>query len=551
MLDSSHTLPASSMIHAPKLLSVAIYYSNGSGEPLNFSARSISGRKRSAVNCANASNSKSSAAGNVLTEENGSGVDQENEVEAMDREESEDRTDSAAGIILDTPYNASSLFLSAAPFLSHPYMQSLAAMTASAMMNAAAYNPPALKQALHHPFNFDRCNPFIHSHQPDTSSSGSSSSNPAAAIVNTFNLLQDGGVPPCSPCNGGGSPQADSASSSSSSLFCAVCSDVSSGKHYGILACNGCSGFFKRSVRRRLIYRCQAGTGTCVVDKAHRNQCQACRLKKCLAKGMNKDAVQNERQPRNTATIPNCSPDYYKSSSLFPDSLASTLHLVHGNQDSLLSTTPTDAPLSLALDHFPNHSASIPHLFGSSLLLGSDPTIPEDLAGRLLYMAVKWAKSMPSLSSLSVGDQLSLLEATWPDLFLLTTFQWTMATDKSVLVAEGGTEKAVQHLYDQFRQHSLDQGELACLKAICLFRPEVPGIQNVGYVEGLQDQAQIMLQQHSARRHPLTVTRFGRLLLLIPQMRAIGESNVLENNVLKAVFSDKLVSKVIAEIYKS
>lgn len=86
-------------------------------------------------------------------------------------------------------------------------------------------------------------------------------------------------------------------------LTCIVCGDISSGKHYGILACNGCSGFFKRSVRRNLVYRCNAQTGACVIDKKHRNQCQACRLRKCILMGMNREAVQNERQPRNTATI--------------------------------------------------------------------------------------------------------------------------------------------------------------------------------------------------------------------------------------------------------
>ena len=94
-----------------------------------------------------------------------------------------------------------------------------------------------------------------------------------SAIGASHSLNEAGSSPPSPPISLTGS----TSNGGQSNLLCVVCGDTSSGKHYGILACNGCSGFFKRSVRRRLIYRCQAGTGMCMIDKAHRNQCQACR----------------------------------------------------------------------------------------------------------------------------------------------------------------------------------------------------------------------------------------------------------------------------------
>ncbi|XP_069364864.1 nuclear receptor subfamily 2 group E member 1-like isoform X1 [Maniola hyperantus] len=79
--------------------------------------------------------------------------------------------------------------------------------------------------------------------------------------------------------------------------LCRVCGDKASGKHYGVPSCDGCRGFFKRSIRRNLDYICKEN-GSCVVDVSRRNQCQACRFSKCLRVNMKKDAVQHERAPR-------------------------------------------------------------------------------------------------------------------------------------------------------------------------------------------------------------------------------------------------------------
>lgn len=78
---------------------------------------------------------------------------------------------------------------------------------------------------------------------------------------------------------------------------CKVCGDKSSGVHYGVITCEGCKGFFRRSQSSVTNYQCPRQKN-CVVDRVNRNRCQFCRLQKCMALGMSRDAVKFGRMSK-------------------------------------------------------------------------------------------------------------------------------------------------------------------------------------------------------------------------------------------------------------
>ncbi len=53
-------------------------------------------------------------------------------------------------------------------------------------------------------------------------------------------------------------------------------------------SCEGCKGFFKRTVRKDLTYACRDNRD-CIIDKRQRNRCQYCRYQKCLNVGMKRE----------------------------------------------------------------------------------------------------------------------------------------------------------------------------------------------------------------------------------------------------------------------
>ncbi|XP_022091308.1 uncharacterized protein LOC110979630 [Acanthaster planci] len=71
---------------------------------------------------------------------------------------------------------------------------------------------------------------------------------------------------------------------------CKVCGDTSSGIHFGVFTCEGCKGFFRRSLKDGASYVC-GDNKKCIITPTSRNVCRYCRYQKCLQVGMSRQSI--------------------------------------------------------------------------------------------------------------------------------------------------------------------------------------------------------------------------------------------------------------------
>ncbi|XP_029441042.1 retinoic acid receptor RXR-beta isoform X2 [Rhinatrema bivittatum] len=246
--------------------------------------------------------------------------------------------------------------------------------------------------------------------------------------------------------------------------LCAICGDRSSGKHYGVYSCEGCKGFFKRTIRKDLTYTCR-DSKDCIVDKRQRNRCQYCRYQKCLASGMKREAVQEERQRGRE----------------------------RDGDIEYSSTANEDMPVEKILEaELSVEQKTDQSVDGSGSGGGSSPNDPVtnicQAADKQLFTLVEWAKRIPHFSELPLDDQVILLRAGWNELLIASFSHRSISVKDGILLATGlhvhrnsahsagvGAifDRVLTELVSKMRDMRMDKTELGCLRAIILFNPDL------------------------------------------------------------------------------
>ncbi|XP_023699019.1 hepatocyte nuclear factor 4-alpha-like [Paramormyrops kingsleyae] len=314
--------------------------------------------------------------------------------------------------------------------------------------------------------------------------------------------------------------------------LCNICGDRATGKHYGSSSCDGCKGFFRRSVRKNHVYSCRFDR-QCVVDKDKRNQCRYCRLKKCFRAGMKKEAVQNERDRISRRRS--------------------------GHEDA--SLPPISA---LVQADMLSRQISVPDsLLHGDIRIRKVATIPdvcESMRQQLLVL-VEWAKYIPAFCELPLDDQVVLLRTHAGEHLLLGVIKRSMQFKDMLLLGNGQiitrncaelevnriATRILEELVLPCQELQVDDSEFACLKAIIFFDPDAKGLSDAQHIKQLRYQLQVGLADYVADRQQESRGRFGELLLLLPVLQSVAW-HMIEQVQLARLFGSAKVDSLLQEM---
>uniref|UniRef100_A0A8C6U6A9 Peroxisome proliferator-activated receptor delta b n=1 Tax=Neogobius melanostomus TaxID=47308 RepID=A0A8C6U6A9_9GOBI len=367
------------------------------------------------------------------------------------------------------------------------------------------------------------------------------------------------------------------------SVECKVCGDKASGFHYGVHACEGCKGFFRRTVRMKLEYeRCER---SCKIQKKNRNKCQYCRFQKCLSLGMSHDAIRYGRMPE------------AERKKLVAGLLAEELNLKPGGSDlktlakqvntaylKNLSMTKKRAR-NILTGKTSNASPFVIYdvdtlwkaesgLVWSQLVPGASLT--KEIGVHVFYRCqcttvetvrelTEFAKCIPGFVDLYLNDQVTLLKyGVHEAIFAMLP---SLMNKDGLLVANGkgfvtreflrSLRKPFSDIMEpkfefavKFNALELDDSDLALFVAAIILCGDRPGLMNVKQVEQSQDNILQALDLHLQANHSDSLYLFPKLLQKMADLRQLVTENALLVQKIKKTESETSLHPLLQEIYK-
>ncbi|XP_042279720.1 retinoic acid receptor beta-like isoform X2 [Thunnus maccoyii] len=303
---------------------------------------------------------------------------------------------------------------------------------------------------------------------------------------------------------------------------CFVCQDKSSGYHYGVSACEGCKGFFRRSVQKNMVYTCHRDRN-CIINKITRNRCQYCRLQRCFAVGMSKESVRNDRNRRKGKK------EAVKMTIMETYELTAELGLI---VEKICRAHRDTFPSLCQLGKYTTNSSSDHRI---QLDLGLWDKFSE-LATKCIIKVVEFAKRVPGFTGLTIADQITLLKAACLDILILrictryTPDQDTMTFSDGLTLTRtqihnAGFGPLTDHVFTfagQLLPLEMDDTESGLLSAICLVSGDRQDLEEPSKVEVLQEPLLEALKIYSRKRRPSMPLMFPKALMKITDLRSIS-----------------------------